>query len=252
MTATMTPSPDTAPRPHRRRAALIAAGAAAVLLIVGGAVLYGVTRQPESTPIVAAPPSVTSGPASSAAATTAASSFVPDPTALADGCLGGPDPFAAILPAQNGATHDINGAAAFARTFGRWSVTYPIDPAAPQVLAAVVAEGNPFESSALDALNQLARNLQSQGYTQAKTIADQGSYRIQPGSSDTSVSMDLILYRQLTRSDGRVEEMKMAITILLERTESGPWFISGTLPPLGSDPFAPSETVPWLPYQGAC
>ena len=247
-------SPSLRHRPHQcnsRRAALIAAGAAAVLLVVAGVVLYGINRQPENTPIIAAPTASTAEPSPSAASS-AGSSFVPDPNAPADGCLGGPDPFAAILPAQNGATHDINGAAAFARTFGRWSVTYPIDPAAPEVLAAVVAEGNPFETSALDGLNQLARNLQSQGYTQAKTIPDQGAYRIQPGSSDTSVSMDLILYRQLTRSDGRVEEMKMAITILLERSADGPWFISGTLPPLGSDPFAPSDTVPWLPYQGAC
>lgn len=250
MTATMTPSPDTAPRP-RRRAALIAAGAAVLLLIIAGVVLYGVNRQPESTPIAAAPEPTTSAPQTSAASS-AGSSFVPDPTALADGCLGGPDPFAAILPAQNGATHDINGAAAFARTFGRWSVTYPIDPAAPQVLAAVVAEGNPFEGAALDGLNQLARNLQSQGYTQAKTIADQGAYRISPVSTDTRADLDLILYRQLTRSDGRVEEMKMAISVLLERTATGPWFISGTLPPVASDPFAASPNEPWLPYQGAC
>jgi hypothetical protein len=180
------------------------------------------------------------------------SSFAPDPTALADGCLGGPDPFAAILPAQNGATHDINGAAAFARTFGRWSVTYPIDPAAPQVLDTIVFSGSNFAPAALEGLNQLARNLHAQGYTQAKTIADQGAYRISPISTDTRVSLDLILYRQLTRSDGRVEEMKMAITIILERTGTGPWFISGTLPPLGSDPFAPSPAAPWLPFKGAC
>lgn len=241
-----TPSPDTAPR--RRRRAVIAAAAAGVLLIVAAGVLYGVSRQQQAAPT----PAVPAGSSTPPAVSVSASTFVPDPAVLADGCLGGPDPFAAILPAQNGATHDINGAAAFARTFGRWTVTYPIDPAAPQVLGAVVAEGNPFEASALEGLNQLARTLQAQGYTQSKTIPDQGAYRIQPGSSDTSVSLDLILYRQLTRSDGRVEEMKMAITVLLERTETGPWFISGTLPPRGSDPFAPSETVPWLPFKGAC
>jgi hypothetical protein len=245
----MTPSPETAPRP-RRRAALIAASAAVLLLIIAGVVLYGVTRQPDSTPSAAAP--VTTSAPSPTARSSAASSFAPDPTALADGCLGGPDPFAAILPAQNGATHDINGAAAFARTFGRWSVTYPIDPAAPQVLDTIVFSGSNFAPAALEGLNQLARNLHAQGYTQAKTIADQGAYRISPISTDTRVSLDLILYRQLTRSDGRVEEMKMAITIILERTGTGPWFISGTLPPLGSDPFAPSPAAPWLPFKGAC
>ena len=250
MTATMTPSPETAPRP-RRRAALIAAGAAVLLLIIAGVVLYGVNRQPDSTPIAAAPVT-TSAPEPAAPSSALSSSFAPDPAALADGCLGGPDPFAAILPAQNGATHDINGAAAFARTFGRWSVTYPIDPAAPQVLAAITREGDSFQVSALDGLNQLARNLQAQGYTQSKVIADQGAYRIQPGASDSSVVLDLILYRQLTRSDGRVEEMKMAITLFLERDATGPWYITGALPPTATDPFTPSPAAPWLPYQGAC
>lgn len=246
MTTTMT-SPQDAPPRRRRRRAVIAAAAAGIVLIIAAAVLYGISRQQQDATGTAVP--VSTEPASPSANT---STFVPDPAALADGCLGGPDPFAAILPAQNGATHDFNGAAAFARTFGRWSVAYPIDPAAPQVLAAIVPPGNAFRTAALDGLNQLARNLQSQGYTQSKTIADQGAYRIQPGSTDTSMSLDLILYRQLTRSDGRVEEMKMAITIILERPATGPWFISGTLPPLGSDPFAASPTVPWLPFQGAC
>lgn len=243
-----TPSPDTTPR---RRRAVIAAVAAGAVVILAAAVLYAVTRQPDT---VSTPPPVTTAPSvtTSTAPASSGGTSIGQVAGLADGCLGGPDPFAAILPAQNAATHDIPGAAAFARTFGRWSITYPIDPAAPQVLAAVVAEGNPFETAALDGLNELARNLQAQGYTESKTVADQGAYRIQPGSSDTSVSLDLILYRQLTRSDGRVEEMKMAITILLERTGAGPWFISGTLPPLGDDPFAPSETVPWLPFHGAC
>ena len=142
--------------------------------------LYGVTRQPgQRADRAASPPPPSHREPTSAAVSCVVLGSCRDPAPRsADGCLGGPDPFAAILPAQNGATHDINGAAAFARTFGRWSVTYPIDPAAPQVLAAIVAEGNPFESSALDGLNQLARNLQAQGYTESKTIADQGAYRI--------------------------------------------------------------------------
>ena len=246
-----TPTPDTTPRRRRRVGVILLA--IGVLLLVAGGVTWVIRQQQDAAPpttpstTTAAAPTVTSS-----ASTQTFSSVVPDPAALADGCLGGPDPFAAILPAQNGATHDLNGAAAFARTFGRWSVTYPIDPQAPQVLSTIVAEGNPFEGAALGGLNELARNLQAQGYTEAKTIADQGSYRISPTSTDERADLDLILYRQLTRADGRVEEMKMALTILLERSGTGPWFVSGTLPPLSADPFAPSATAPWLPFEGAC
>jgi hypothetical protein len=244
-----TPSPDTTPR---RRRAVIAAVAAGAVVIAAAAVLYAVTRQPDTAstppvPVTTAPSMTTSAALTSPTVTTTAPAAV-----LADGCLGGPDPFAAILPAQNAATPDTTGAAAFARTFGRWSITYPIDPAAPQVLAAIVAEGNPFETAALDGLNELARNLQAQGYTESRVVADQGAYRVSPVSTDTRADLDLILYRQLTRADGRVEEMKMAISILLERTSDGPWFVSGTLPVLGSDPFAPSDAAPWLPFDGAC
>jgi hypothetical protein len=249
MTATMTPPPATSGRP-RRRIALIVIGAVVVLVAVAlVAILTGRGDEPAATP---------STPSTQPSLPSVATSSGPSSTSpaadgqLADGCLGGPDPFAAILPAQTAATHDDLGAAAFARTFGRWSVTYPIDPDAPQVLGAIVTSGNPFQQSALDSLNQLARELQAQGYTESRVLADQGAYRISPVSTDTSVSLDLILYRQLTRSDGRTEEMRMATTILLERDTSGSWYISGTLPPLGADPFAPSPNAPWLSYEGAC
>ena len=248
MTAVMTPPPDTAAR-RRRRAVTAALLAGLVLIVAIVVVLIVTTRHLDS-----ATPAPTS-PLSTIATTAAPSTDqqgADGSTVLADGCLGGPDPFTAIVPAQHAATHDTLGAAALARAFGRWSVTYPIDPAAPQVLAAIVTPGNPFEGSALESLNQLARTLQAQGYTESRVLPDQSSYRIQPGSTDTSVTLDLLLYRQLTRSDGRTEEMRMAITVLLERTEDGPWFISGTLPPLGSDPFAPSTAAPWLTFQRAC
>jgi hypothetical protein len=244
-----TPSPDTTPR---RRRAVIAAVAAGAVVIAAAAVLYAVTRQPETSSTPPIPVTPTPSMTTSAAPTSPSGTTTAPVAVLADGCLGGPDPFAAILPAQNAATPDTTGAAAFARTFGRWSITYPIDPAAPQVLDTIVFPGSNFATAALEGLNELARNLQAQGYTESKTVADQGSYRISPISTDTRVSLDLIMYRQLTRADGRVEEMKMAITIILERDEDGPWFISGSLPPLGADPFAPSPAAPWLPYKGAC
>ena len=57
--------------------------------------------------------------------------------------------------------------------------------------------------------------------------------------------------RQLTRSDGRVETTKIAMTVVLAHDENG-WAITGTLPQLSDDPFAASPTKPWLFYDGVC
>ncbi len=250
MTATMTPPPATSGRP-RRRIAFIAIGAVAVLAIAAlVVVLMNRNATPQTSPTSPATPPTSTSAAASVSTSDTISTSAGDQ--LADGCLGGPDSFKAILPAQASATHDDLGAAALARTFGRWSSTYPIDPNAAEVLTTIVTPGNPFQQAALDSMNQLARQLQSQGYTESRVLAEESSYRVSPVSTDTNVSLDLILYRQLTRSDGRTEEMRMATTILLERESSGPWYISGTLPPLGSDPFAPSPNAPWLSYEGAC
>ena len=250
MTATMTPPPTISGRP-RRRIAFIAIGAVAVLAIVAlVVVLMNRNTAPQTSPTSpTTPPPPTSTPASANTSDTISTSAGDQ---LADGCLGGPDPFEAILPAQASATHDDLGAAALARTFGRWSATYPIDPNAAHVLSTIVTPGNPYQQSALDSMNQLARQLQSQGYTEGRVLADQSTYRISPTSTDNHVDLDLVLARQLTRSDGRTEEMKMAISILLDRATDGPWTISGTLPPVGQDPFAASPNAPWMSFEGAC
>ena len=75
----------------------------------------------------------------------------------ANGCLGGPDPYQAVLAAQQGATPDQVGAAEFALTFARWTVAYPIDPNAAAVLAQVAAPG--YQPVALQGLNQYAATL---------------------------------------------------------------------------------------------
>ncbi len=252
MTATMTEPQAAGNRSRRnRRLVLIAAAAVVVIAVVVLVVVLG-NRGANTSAGPSTPTSAPVSPSTSQPATTNSSSASAPAGALADGCLGGPDPFAAILPAQTQATRDDLGAAALARTFGRWSVTYPIDPNAAEVLATIVTPGNPFQQGALESLNQLARQLQAQGYTESRVLPDQGAYRISPTSTDTHVDLDLILYRQLTRNDGRTEEMRMAISMLLDRTPDGPWSISGTLPPLGPDPFAASPTVPWLAFEGAC
>ena len=40
-------------------------------------------------------------------------------------------------------------------------------------------------------------------------------------------------------------------TLLLDLVD-GHWQIHGTLPAIGSDPFAPRADAPWVPYVGTC
>jgi hypothetical protein len=258
----MTTTPD---GPRRRRVLFIALGVVLVLVALIVAYLAGTQRPNTVTDPATPPPTAPSCPSwpncddpaasspSPTATSTSTTTTPPDVSGeLADGCLGGPDPFTAMVSARPLATPDIAGAAALARTYGRWSVTYPIDPQATQSLAAVVGpDTGSFLTQTVDSLNELARKLQSSGYTEGKALPDEAAYRVQPGGTDEKVVLDQIVSRQLTRSDGRVEQTKIAMTMFLERNENG-WSITGTLPPLASDPFAPSTAAPWLYYAGLC
>lgn len=257
MTSPVNPHQPT-PSNRGRRTLYIAVGAVLVLAAVAVAYLLGTQRPNTAAPSTTPPIATTTAPTvmSSTAppsSTPVTTDGTPAPSGeLADGCLGGPDPFTALQGARQSATPNIAGAAALARTYGRWSVTYPIDPQATQSLASVVGpDTGTFLTQTVDSLNELARKLQSSGYTEAKALPDEAAYRVQLGGTDKSVVLDQIISRQLTRSDGRVEQTKIAMTILLERNENG-WAITGTLPPLSTDPFAPSVNAPWLFYEGLC
>lgn len=199
-----------------------------------------------------------SAPATAPAPSPAPSAAAPATPAgieLADGCLGGPDPFGAILPAQTAAPFTDEGAAAFARTFARWSVTYPGDPNVTQVAQQVVADGSLFAQDVVEGAAAQGSTLQSLGYTASRVLPDQGAYRIPNAHASDRVfsglTVDLILYRGLTRADGRTDEMKMFTTFLMEQ-EGGHWVISGTAPSVYADPFAPLPSAPWTPFDGAC
>jgi hypothetical protein len=173
---------------------------------------------------------------------------------VANGCLGGPDPYQAVVPAQQGATPDQVGAAEFALTFARWTIAYPVDPNAAAVLAQVAAPG--YQPVALQGLDQYAATLTAGGYTAARsTPGAEDAYRIQSGEQGLDpdhVSMDLIVHRQATKPDGTVEQVRGYTTILLDADDTKHWQITGTLPPVGSDPFAPDAGAPWIPYVGVC
>ena len=267
MTATVTPNASSPTASRRRRGIVIALGVVVALLALAVAYLLGAQR-PNTTPPAATPPPAAScpdwpdcdGPASSSPVQqqsltpTTVEVTTPAPAAggLANGCLGGPNPFAAILTARSTATPDIAGAAALARTYGRWMVTYPIDPQATQAMASVVgADSGSFLTNTIDSLNQLARQLQSGGYTEGKALPDEAMYRFEPGTTDDYVLLDQVVSRQLTRSDGRVETTKIAMTLVLERDANG-WAITDAPAALVSDPFAPSTAAPWMYYEGVC
>ena len=257
--ATTTPgreaSPVTTPDPRRRRRRVITWTALAVVAVVAAVAAYwalarsGTVPAPPPITTTSTPPQVS---VSDTAAPTGSSTADAGATArTANGCLGGQDPFQAVLAAQQGATPDQVGAAELALTYARWTVTYPIDPNAEAVLSQVAAPG--YQPVALAALDQYASTLTAGGYTSAGTTpgaADQ--YRISATNQDqTSLTLDLIVYRQTTKATGQVDSVQGYTTILLDLVD-GRWQVFGTLPAIGSDPSAPRSDHPWIPYVGTC
>ena len=100
-------------------------------------------------------------------------------------------------------------------------------------------------------MNQMARGMQIQGYTEARVLPDSGGYRFGPGDNTAAATIDVLTDRQLTRNDGRVETQKSVITLVLQAVD-GQWRIVGSLPNTLADPFADIPTAPWQSYAGAC
>ena len=254
--ATTTPgreaSPVTTPDPRRRRRRVISWTALAVVAVVAAIAAYWALARSGTLP---SPPPITAASTPPPASTTSAPAE-PSTTAgagarTANGCLGGQDPFQAVLAAQQAATPDQVGAAELALTFARWTVTYPIDPNAQAVLAQVAAPG--YQPAALAGLTQYASTLTAGGYTSASTTPGAANqYRISATNQDqSSLTLDLIVYRQSTKATGQVDTVQGYTTILLDLVD-GHWQVFGTLPAIGSDPSAPRADHPWIPYVGAC
>ena len=258
--ATRTPDREAArvtePRRAPRRVLLwIAIG---VLALVAAVAVYWALARGGAAPT---PPAVTISSAPSTASTVSSDTSGPAPTTNsagsagqvrpANGCLGGPDPYEAVLPAQLAATPDQVGAAEFALTFARWTVSYPIDPTAPTVLAQVAAPG--YQPLALQGLDEYGRTLSAAGYTSAgATPGAANQYRIQSTNQDqTSITLDLIVYRQSTTSTGQVDAVRGFTTLVLDLVD-GHWQVFGSPPALSGDPFAPDAGAPWIPYVGTC
>ena len=250
------------PQPARRRRGrniLIVAGAVVVGLVVG-LIVAGVGRYkdtagqaiPTSTPV--------SVPASSAASSSpAVTASVPNSVdgvsgTLADGCLGGSDPFTAILAAQKAATPDNNGAAAFARTVARWSATYPGDPNAASVLAKLQAPGTSFAAAALIQTRKAAAALQSQGYVTGTVLPNLGQYRVlsgvtggPAGSADGAI-VQIQVYRELTNTAGQTSQTELTTELVLSLTNQV-WTVVGSAP---NQQDTSAAVIPWQSFSGAC
>jgi len=246
-------APVTTPDPRRRRRVITWTALTVVALVAAVAAYWALARAGT----VPAPPPVTAASTPPPASTTAAPTE-PSTTAdagaaarTANGCLGGQDPFQAVLAAEQAATPDQVGAAELALTYARWTVTYPIDPNAAAVLSQVAAPG--YQPVALAGLNQYASTLTAGGYTSASTTPGAANqYRISATNQDqSSLTLDLIVYRQSTKATGQVDTVQGYTTILLDLVD-GHWQVFGTLPAIGSDPSAPRADHPWIPYVGTC
>src|SRR5690348_8516746 len=128
----------TQPRPVSRR--VLTWIVVVVVALVAAAAAYWALARSGAAP---APPPVTVGASPSPTPTLSSPAVSAEPSTptgagqvrTTNGCLGGTDPYQAVLAAQQGATPDQVGAAEFALTFARWTVAYPVDPNAAAVLA---------------------------------------------------------------------------------------------------------------------
>lgn len=248
--------------PTRRRSWLVVAAAVVVGIIVGVGVVLIInsnssdsTAAPASTttptvPSSRTPVTVSSSPGTSSAGSS--STGEPQPGAKsADGCLGGKSPFAAVLVAQSQAPLTAEGAAAFARTVGRYSVTFPIDPDADHVISQIAETDSVMATNGVRDMSAGARDLRAKGYTEATAEPDKSAYissTAATGGRVDSAIVDLQLYRKLTKADGTVDEVKMTTEVILD-VKGGKWMVSTASPPPGD---LSNPVTPWVPYIGGC
>lgn len=254
---------DTRPAQRKRRSgrtALIVVAAVVVGLVVG-LIVAGLTRGHQeattsppplaSIPVAGStavmPSTVSSSPATSNAVDNVSGS-------LADGCLGGADPFAAVLAAQKAAEPSDKGAAGFARTVARWAATYPSDPSMKEVLEKIQAPGSAFAKTALLQTQNADDALRSQGYSSAQVSPGLGQYRVLSGvtagvsGSDVRAVIQVQLYRSLTNGSGQAAQSTLTTELVL-RFVANSWKVVGS-PPNQEDPS--STTIAWQSYAGAC
>lgn len=252
----------TTPRAQGGRGTWVLIAAAIVVgLLIAAAIVYFVNRGDDGAagPAPTTPPVVTLGPTGPPPASSSGTAPTAEPSAgarTADGCLGGDDPFAAILVAQQSAPLTSDGAAAFARTVARWSAAYPIDPAAPEVIKQIATPDGTLADSGVEDLNDSARGMRDKGYTEATVIPEKSLYRVLPKMASetegalTRAQLSIRVYRQQSKADGTVDEVELSTDVILEAV-NGKWTVWGSGPP-AMEINSPDALEPAKPFTGVC
>lgn len=236
------------------RAAIYIAVAALLGVVVGVGILWlrsGDEQAGESVPASTSSVVSSSPPVPSSSAP---SSNTDDVTGrAADGCLGGSDPYTAVLAAQQEATIDDEGAAAFARAVARWALAYPSDPNSSQVLTTLEAPGSFFAKVSEQAGNSDDR-LRQAGYVSSR-IDPSSQYRVlgevvTDAPSPRGGSVQVKLTRVLVKADGSEDSADFKVEMILEENPEGLWSVVGTTPEGLMIPETP--TTVWVPYAGGC
>jgi hypothetical protein len=234
--------------PPRRSRWWWVGGAVLLLLVVVAAFILGRGGRTE-TPVAAAPTvtiAASPAPTPSSVVVSASPGAVGEDTANPDGCLGGPDPYTAILPAQAAATLDVAGAAGFARAAVRYLlVQYPgpadYDTVVPQVFV------DPDTALARAATPREAVNPPPVGTTTKFVRPAESAYiaTVLGDRADVTVSV----YMELDYPDGTPPNTVRLTQRLLLQAVDGKWRI---IDPPATDPMPDVGTGGARYFPGGC
>jgi hypothetical protein len=242
-------TPDVGGPPPQRSRWWWVAGAVLLLLVVVTAFILGRGGRTE-TPAEATPTmTVAAPPPASSVQVSAPPGAVGEDTPNPDGCLGGPDPYTAILPAQAAATLDAAGAAGFARAAVRYLlVQYPRPADYTTVIPQVYVDPGP----------PLARIANPQQAQQPQQPAPEGttSKYVRPAETTYQVSVlgdradvTVSVYMELDYPDGTPPNTVRLTQRLLLQAVDGHWRI---LDAPATDPAPPVGTGGFRYYPGGC
>ena len=233
--------------PPRRSRWWWVGGAFLLLLVVVSAFILGRGGRTE-TPVAVSPTvTVAAPPPAPSVEVSVAPGAVGEDTANPDGCLGGPDPYTAILPAQAAATLDVAGAAGFARAAARYLMAAYPQPAdyavvLPQVFvdptAALASAANPVSAAQPPPEGTTTKYVRpaESAYT-ATVLGDR---------ADVTVSV----YMELDYPDGTPPNTVRLTARLLLQAVNGHWLIADTPPDPDPMPEVGTGGVRYFP--GGC
>jgi hypothetical protein len=239
-------TPDVAGPPSRRSRWWWVGGAFLLLLVVTSAFILGRGGRTE-TPVVAAPTvTVAAPPPASSVAVSASPGAIGEDTTNPDGCLGGPDPYTAILPAQDAATLDVAGAAGFARAAVRYMlIAYPRPTDYNVVLPQVFVD--PSGPLAAVANPQPAQQTPPDGTTDRYVRPAESTYVavVLGDKADVTVAV----YLEMDYPDGTPPNVVRLSQRLLLQAVDGHWRIASAP---ATDPMPPAGTGGVRYFPGGC